>query len=376
MQFSCGFHLLWVGGGQGGESFRTPLAIRNGTCTLRILFLLIISVLSINPSHAGQGGSDIGNPPCKQAKLDLEKELWDEFEQTGALFAENYLILEDNATKEDVLNYVVEDLPKHFSAIAHAGSFPFTSKHKNEEVIKRVMNRGEAWLDWESKALSCFQDAVDNNFCGLSNRWRVLYDECKNLMKEEDLDETLFLPWLSEMISYADFRAGDKPLGDILEAMKIRFPYYENSAFVRYFFCHILKEDMKYDDFIRKFHEVLGDDAFVYEMAIKYSFVHQLSAQETGKLRDYADNHKKHQLAPQSVLKAAVLLATIERTHPTDWGTWKTGFERGKGLDFPEQTDFYNRIPIYSTRLFEYYKSADTVSRFIDFCKDFGPCLR
>lgn len=353
-----------------------PPIIYTDMYILRILFILITSLLSLVASLAGQEGVDTPNLFHIQTKLDLEQELWNEFEQVRALFAKNYLILEDDSTKEEVMDYVVEDLPKHFSAIAHAERCPFTSKHKNEEVVKRVMNRGEAWLDWESKALSCFQDAVDNNFCGLSNRWRALYDECKSLMKEEDIDKMLFLPWLSEMISYADFRAGDKPLGDILEAVKLRFPYDENSALMRYFFYHILKEDMKYDDFIRKLHEVLGDDAFVYEMAIKYSFVHQLSPQEKCKLRGYMDNHKKHQLAPQSVLKAAVLLATIERTYPSDWNSWKTGFERGKGLDFPEQTDFYNRIPIYGNRLFEYYRSTDAVSRFIDFCRDSGPCLR
>jgi len=234
-------------------------------------------------------------------------------------------------------------------------------------MIKMVMDRGEAWLDLKRKGLSCFQDAVDNKCCGLVNRWRALRDEYKSLMQEEDVNEMLFLPWLSEMISYADFRAGDKPLGDILEDLMIRFIHNEQSAFIRHFFCTILKKDMKYDDFVTKLYEALENDAFVYEMVIKYSFVHQLSAQEKSKLRDYIDNHKKYQLSFQSFYRAAVLLAyTTGRTYPTDWAAWENGFEQGKRMDYCEQTDFYNNIPMYGTRLCEYYRSADAISRYIN----------
>ncbi len=332
--------------------------------SLRTLFLLIISVLSIISSQAEQGSANTRNPSQEATKIDVERELRDEYEQMNASFTDYYLILKGNETKEEVMQYVVEYLPEHFAAIVNADSGTFDAKNKNEEIIKKVMDRGEAWLDLERKGLTCFQDAVDNKFCGLANRWRALRDEYKNLMQEEDANKMIFLPWLSEMISYADFRAGDKPLGDILEALMIRFFPNEQSAFIRYFFCTILKKDMKYGDFVEKLYEALGNDAFVYEMVIKYSFVHQLSAQEKSKLRDYIDNHKKYQLSPQSVYRAAVLLAYTGRTYPTNWAAWKNGFELGKCLDYCEQTDFYNCIPMYDTRLWEYYRSADTLSRY------------
>jgi len=334
------------------------------------MFLLIISVLSIIPSYAEQVSADTLDSSHGQIKIDVEKELRDEYKQMNASFTDYYLTLKGNETKEEVMQYVVNHLPEHFAAIVNDDSCSFASKDKNEEIIKKVMDKGEAWIDLERKGLSCFRDAVDNKFCGLADRWRALRDEYKSLMREEDVNEMIFLPWLSEMISYADFRAGDKPLGDILEALMLRFSYNEHSAFVRYFFCTILKKDMKYDDFVAKLYEALGNDAFVYEMAIKYSFVHQLSAQEKSKLRDYIDNPKKHQLSSQSVYRAAVLLAYTGRTYPTDWAAWKDGFELGKCLDYCEQTDFYNNILIYSPSLRGYYLSIDTLFRYIDFCRN------
>jgi len=107
-----------------------PIARSIRASALHTLFSLIISVLSIIPSHAEQGSADTRDSSQGRTKIDVERELRDEYEQMNASFTDYYLTLKGNETKEEVMQYIVDHLPEHFVAIMNADSCSFAAKDK------------------------------------------------------------------------------------------------------------------------------------------------------------------------------------------------------------------------------------------------------